>query len=204
MKKACICLAVFICFISSLHAQQSCPPGYIGLFTDEDHLNWYVTGTPVYSVEMWIWCLPGNLGQICAEFRICYPDNVIQGPITENESLISVTLGDLATGISLGYTNCQWDWHWCYHQTLWVIDQKPTFCKICPHPETGEYVFANCEEGFPLEPCIKLTDLCINQCWDYVPPSLWEVDVVSSTEIEAVFDRTVTAETAGNTDNYAV
>ena len=77
MMKVCAFLAVLFCFISPLHAQQSDPPGYIGLFTDETHSNYYVTGTPLYSVEMWIWCMPGSLGQICAEFMICYPDLVL-------------------------------------------------------------------------------------------------------------------------------
>jgi hypothetical protein len=202
--RACVFLAVLLCFISPLRAQQSNPPGYIGLFTDETHSGWYVTGTPLYPVEMYICCLPGNLGQICLEFSICYPDNVIKSTVTGNESLISVELGDLENGKSVCYTNCQHGWHWCYHQTLWVTDTEPTICEICPHPDLGVYQFANCEDGYPVEPCIKYTNLYINQCYDYPPPSLWDVSVLSPTEIEAVFDEAVTEETAEDTDNYVL
>ncbi|HUV37226.1 MAG TPA: hypothetical protein VMX58_09845 [Patescibacteria group bacterium] len=143
-----------------------CPPdgfyGYIGLFADADHMYWCATGVGFYPIEMWIWCKPGPLGQICAEFMICGPTNVIPSTVTWNIPLISVMLGDLDIGLSVCYVACQHEWHWIAHRAYWVTDPSKTMMQICPHPDTGVYSFANCEPGYPMEPCTVYTNLYLN------------------------------------------
>jgi hypothetical protein len=137
--------------------------GYIGLFADELHSSWCATGVGFYAVEMWIWCVPNVVeGTICSEFRVCYPANVIQSTVTWNDAIISVSLGDLPSGLSVCYIMCQWDWYWIAHQALWVTDPTMTIVYICVHPDTGEYSFANCTPGYPMEPCIIYTNLYLN------------------------------------------
>jgi hypothetical protein len=111
---------------------------------------------------MWVWCLPGVYGVICNEFAICYPVNVIQSVVTPNPAIISVTLGDLPSGISVCYIVCQWDWFWCFHQTLYVTDPSQTTVYICAHPDIGVYQIANCEPGYPTAPIDILNPLWIN------------------------------------------
>jgi hypothetical protein len=117
-----------------------------------------------YPVEMWIWCLPDNQGQICAEFMIVYPPNVIQSTVTNNTDIISVTLGDLASGMSVCYVTCQWDWNWPFHQLLYVTDPTPSEVIITKHPDPTIMCpqFATCEPGYPTDCVSILTNLIIN------------------------------------------
>ncbi len=161
MKKTLLLLVALVLVASVANAQF--PTGYIALFTDESRTEWCVTGVGFYAAEMWIMCAPSYLGQMCAEFMICYPANVIQSTVTNNTAIISVTLGSLPAGMSVCYNDCQWAWHWNFHQTLWVTNTDQTYVEICPHPDTGEISFANCEDGFPMEPCIKFTHFYLNR-----------------------------------------
>jgi hypothetical protein len=140
------------------------PTGYMGLYADADHTVCEVINPGgFYPFELWIWCLPSDLGQICAEFMICYPPNVITSTVTFNTPIISVTLGDLSTGLSVCYVNCLWDWNWPAHQLIYLTDTTPAFIEICPHPDVGVYQFANCEPGYPTEPILILNHLALNQ-----------------------------------------
>ena len=161
MKKVLL-LAVALMLVASVANAQLPPVGYIGLFAGEDHSSWCVTGVGFYPIEMWVMCLPSYLGQICAEFMVAYPANTIQSTVTWNDAIISVSLGDLPNGLSVCYIDCLWDWHWIAHQTVYVTDPTMTYIEIVGHPDIATYQFANCEPGFPVEPCIKLTNLYLN------------------------------------------
>jgi hypothetical protein len=162
MKKALLVAVVLLLSASAANAVGP-PTGYIGLFTGETHSAWCVNGAGFYPAEMWVMCLPSYLGQICAEFRVCYPANVIQSTVTWNTALISVSLGDLPSGLSVCFVGCQNAWLWICHQALWVTDPSLTYIYICPHPTVGVYQFANCTVGYPTEPCIKFTNFYLNR-----------------------------------------
>jgi hypothetical protein len=161
MKKVLL-LAVALLLVASVANAQLPPVGYIGLFTGEDHSAWCANGTGFYPVDVWILCLPSYLGQICAEFKLSNPPNVIPSTVTFNTPLISVSLGDLDPGISVCYVACQDNWHWIAHRLYYVSGPGLTYIEIVPSPGPGVYQFANCEDGFPVEPCIKLTNLYLN------------------------------------------
>ena len=105
--------------------------GVINLFADDHHSCWCADGAaPFYSVEMWVWCLPSERGQMCAEFAVSYPSNVIESTVTQNDAIISVRLGDLPNGVSVCYVVCQYDWNWPFHQTLYVTDFAETNVRV--------------------------------------------------------------------------
>jgi hypothetical protein len=165
MKKTALLTIAFL-LLSAVPALAMYPEGYMGLFTDDARSSWCASGAGFYPVNMWIWAKPNaELGTICSEFMICYPTNVIQSTTTWNTTLISVSLGDLASGLSVCYIMCQWDWFWIAHQLLYVTDPTQTRVYICVHPAVGVYQFANCSPGYPVEPCVLLTHLYLN----YVP-----------------------------------
>ena len=142
--------------------------GYIGVFADAGHdIYAYCPAAGLYPIEMWIWCLPGDNGQIGAEFGVEYPANIIQSTITRNSGLISVELGELPTGYSVCYHTCQHDWHWILHQTLYVVYSEAGYITIGPHADIGTYQIANCQPGYPAEPVTLLTHLYYN---DPCPP----------------------------------
>jgi hypothetical protein len=141
------------------------PMGYMGLFADESHSVWCATGAGFYSVTMWVWCLPSERGMICADFAISYPVNVIPSTVTYNPELgIIIPDPPYPDGLSLCFQGCRWDWVWLFHRDLWVTDQTQTYIEIVKYPDPGvEHIqFANCEPGYPLERCIKYTNLYLN------------------------------------------
>jgi hypothetical protein len=122
---------------------------HIGLYTSEAHSSSCATGYGFYPVEVWICCLPGDRGMICAEFAVQYPSNIIKSTVTENDDIISVMMGDLESGMSVCYIDCLWSWHWNFHQLIYVTDAEPAWIELVPHPGTysEEVYFATCEPG---------------------------------------------------------
>jgi hypothetical protein len=136
---------------------------YIGLFADDCHISWCVTGEDFYPVEMWVWFLPSENGLICYEMGVDYPSNVIQSTFRVNDSVVSPCVG--CTKYALCFMSCQWDWVWPWHQTLYVTDSEKSVLEITVHPQWGTLSFYNCEDGYPAEPCTVYTNLYIN----YIP-----------------------------------
>ena len=171
--KRILLLSLASILLSGAAFAQGSPFGYIGLFNDVDHSVW-CTEVGCYMIEMWIWCLPSERGQIGADFMIRYPANVVQGTVMWNEPIISLAIGDLPTGLSLNFGTCQWDWLWICHQVIYVTDPMPSYVEVCAHPIAGPYRFVNCLPGYPTEPCRKLNNLYIN----YEPSASSECQVL--------------------------
>ncbi|UCF06849.1 MAG: hypothetical protein JSV33_07450 [bacterium] len=178
--KISIVIVAAIVLIAGAATAQLPPQGYIGLFTDEAHTTWCVTGTPFYSFDMYIYCLPSDQGMICAEFAISYPTNLIQSTVTPSDS-ISVALGSLPDGMSACVLNCQWDWIWIFKQFLVVNAADKTHLEIIKHPDPliPAIQFANCNPGYPEEPVVVFTNLYIN--YNAAEPECGEPGTKSST-----------------------
>jgi hypothetical protein len=83
--KRMILLALILLLPSSRLIAQLPPQGYIGLFTDDSHNEWCVANIGgIYNFTMWVWCLPSERGQMCVEFGISYPTNLILSTVTLN------------------------------------------------------------------------------------------------------------------------
>lgn len=106
--KVFIAIIGIIFLLSPQGMAQSLPIGYAGLFTGDTHSGWCLEGEGFYHVEMWVMCLPSWLGQICAEFEIDHPSNVIESTITWNDPVISVVLGCPKEGVTVCFIECQW------------------------------------------------------------------------------------------------
>ncbi|UCF05492.1 MAG: hypothetical protein JSV33_00200 [bacterium] len=148
MKISVVIVLLVMVIAGAVYAQLP-EVGYIGLYTDHpwqfDPSMSCVTGVGFYPVEMWIYCLPSNLGMMCAQFMISYPPNIIQSTVTTNPA-VAVTQGTLDTGMSVCFQDCQWDWQWPFHQSLYVTDQTPTWIEIVKHPDPNVICvgFATC------------------------------------------------------------
>jgi hypothetical protein len=207
MKRLIAVLAVSL-IVSTAAFAQTTEYGRIALYADEGHsVNevWNPGGFHLFT--MYIFCLPGENGLMCAEFAIDYPDNVIPDDegITENPGM-SVALGELETGMSFCFLECQTDWVWTHSQLCYVTDQLPSQISIIEHNMAGVYQFANCLEEFPTEPCFYGPPLCFNSSCplDTVPPGFSGVGTESSTRIFVHFDEELFAGTAAEVSNYIV
>ena len=158
-RKILISLLLIVIITSAGAAQP--PIGYIGLFVGDMHDSWCINGVGFYQASMWVWCLPGQNGMVCAEFNISYPANVVTGSLNYNPAIPPLIIPS-PDGYSLCLIECYWDWVWMFNQIFYVTDANKTMIEIVPHGDAGVYQFANCEDGFPVEPCIKLTNLHIN------------------------------------------
>ena len=74
-------LAILILSIPVVMNAQAPPAGRIGLYLDEARLQNEVTGGALTQFDVWVWCQPGENGQICAEFAIDYPTGVVNDDI---------------------------------------------------------------------------------------------------------------------------
>ena len=156
MKKALL-LGLALLLVSGVANAQ-----YIGLYVDEHSTCHVYNPGGFFPATFWIWSLPGPNGQTCAEFMIVYPLNIITSTVTANDPIISVTLGDLGTGMSVCFIDCQYDWNWSFQQLIYLTDTAPSHVELVGHPDTGLYQFANCLPGFPLEACTLLNHLALN------------------------------------------
>ncbi len=154
MKKASVFLLVFLIVSPAVHSQLP-PQGYVGLYSDQNHSCWCVNEMPMTPVEMWVWVLPGENGLLCAEFDVSFPSNVVTSTVTWNPDL-QVTLPP-----SPCFPECQSDWNWIYHQLIYVTSEEPSFIQIIASSD-DILQFTTCEEGYPAEPCIKITNLYLN------------------------------------------
>jgi hypothetical protein len=176
MKKIILIISALL-LMSGVAAAQNPQVGFMGLFIDEIHSVCEVNNPGgFYPFTLWIWCMPSINGQICAEFMIIYPPNVISSTVTQNDAIISVTLGDLGNGMSVCYTGCQWGWNWPFRQAMYLTDTAPSWIGIGPHPDIDPpiYQFANCDPGYPTEDINIMNQLALNQpCVVAVEETSW-------------------------------
>jgi hypothetical protein len=180
MKKALL-LGAALLLISSIAYAQLPPLGYLGLYADTEEPfggtgdcefvgvtagardTWCISvvGAQFY---MWVWALPGEHGMKCAEFAIQYDDDLLPLEACLNPAN-SVAQGTLAAGLSICFTDCNYDWQWIAVQPIYSLTPSPRVIQIVEHPDTYPapiYQFANCLENYPKEPCILYTNLYVN------------------------------------------
>lgn len=160
MKKAMILTFGLLLLAATANALP--PLGYMALYADASHSICTASPAAYAMIEMWVWIKPGTAGVKCAEFKITYPATYMGMTVTASP-LISVAQGDLPGGMSVCFTDCQIDWFWSHHQTIFCMGPVPGFLTLDPHPVAGGPQFANCAEGYPIEPAVILNHLALQQ-----------------------------------------
>jgi hypothetical protein len=123
--------------------------------------------------EVWIWIVPSHRGVMAVEYRLNYPTGLIKGTVIQNP-LIVISLGSPATGIIAVYSECQTDWTWCHHQTIFSTNRTPRHLWIGPHPLTGLIQVAGCDENCSLERCVPFAHLYLySPCYIGTKETSW-------------------------------
>jgi hypothetical protein len=186
------------------------PIGEIGLYADANHDSSCVSGTGIYSVEMYVWARPTTPnGLIALEFAIQYPSNVAPGAITWNPNT-SIYLGNPRDGITIAYYEnaCQSDWTMPFHQTVYVMNQDPSWAVLVKDPNepfNPGPIGCDCTPGYPIGPLVKTANLCFNFCTtNFNTPFIMSVTKVDAQTLNVVFSEKVTPASAGNLANYTL
>ncbi|MCK4549227.1 MAG: hypothetical protein KAU49_03625 [Candidatus Krumholzibacteria bacterium] len=158
MKKYLMIFLAVLLFSTAVSAQTD---GYIGLFADDTRTAWCKSGSSFPVIfEMYIFCLPRADGMFCAEFMIDYPADptVITATVTQGAG-ISIVKGDLASGVSVCYLECQNDWVWPFHQMIVLQSANKNVISIVDHPESHAILFNCCVEPRPIYDAVVFTNL---------------------------------------------
>ncbi len=205
MKQAFLFGVLSLLVASSAYAQLP-PTGYIGLYADSNHsVNEVWNPGGYHQFTMYVFCLPSDRGLKCLEFAVSYPENLFKGTVTGNPGL-SVSQGDLESGMSACFIDCQYDWIWSHSQAIILMDTIPSVITIERHTQTGMYQFSNCLENYPTEPVYFAPPLCLNTSCppDEYPPQLVEAVAVESRYVEVAFDERLFQPSTEEEGNYEV
>lgn len=205
--KHLLLVAALLCVLAPAGLAQA-PIGEIGLYADANRESYCVSGTGFYPVEMYVWARPTPPnGLMAVEFAIQYPANVAPGPITMSDS-VAVYLGNPRDGISVVFHDCQSDWLWVFHQTVYVMNQDPSWAVLVKDPNemfNPGPIACDCSNGNPISALEKLTNLCFNFCTtDFDTPFIMSVAKIDAQNLNVVFSEKVTPASAGNLANYTL
>lgn len=162
MKRYLMILLAVLLFSTAASAQTN---GYIGIFTDTERTSW--CGAPAAipgNFFTYIYALPNIDGMYCAEFMLQLPDDptLFVGLTTPNPGF-SIIMGDLLTGVSFCFNDCQTDWVQIYSVMLVATSTNRNVVQIVAHPEAGGPWFANCVEPMrPMYEAVVFTNLYVN------------------------------------------
>lgn len=157
MKKVLLALAILALATPAFSA-----PAYVGLFADANHMDCDVMLVGGFMpFDVWVWFFTPELGVQAAEYMATAPAGVIPSVVTTNP-LITASLGDMWSGISVSFGACQNGWVWTQHAACYLTSASMMFLTIGPRPGVGLQI-ASCELGFPIYPAVVLNNLALNQ-----------------------------------------
>ena len=176
-------LMIFLAVMLAASAASAQTQGYIGLFADDIHSVWCGTGfgTTPPLLKMYIFGLPRTGGTFGAEFMIDYPDDpsIIPATVTYHGD-VNLTMGDLASGVSIAYNGCIEGWFMIADVDIYTTSPNQVIVQIVNHPTSGNIYFTDCEGARPVYPAVAFTNLYINYT-DGVDPECSETATAERT-----------------------
>ncbi|MGD1047208.1 MAG: FlgD immunoglobulin-like domain containing protein [Candidatus Krumholzibacteriaceae bacterium] len=203
MKHLLLLVASLVALAPAVFADT--PIGQIGLYADASHASCCVSGTAMYQVEMYVWAKPTtSIGLSAVEFAIQYPVNVIESTVTVSEDA-SVYLGNPRDGISMAFEECETDWFWALHQTVFVLNEDLSWAVVVRDPRVSDIIACTCQTGNPIGRLETLTNLCFNFCTtNFKTPFIMNVTKIDAQNLNVVFAEKVVREPATNVSNYTL
>ena len=206
MKRTCI-LSILISIIPFAVLAQAPEIGRIAIYADSFRTTSEVdVPEPFTPFDIYIFCQPGENGMNCAEFALESSTSSMVISSNEWHPGLSVVLGDLASGVSACFLECQTDWVCINRVTMLNTIAGPASIEIVRHPFVGYYQFANCLENRPIEPVFIGPGLCINSSCppDTDPPVPVSIDIEDDSHLTLYFDEKVFEPDAVNPARYTI
>jgi hypothetical protein len=116
---------------------------------------------PGNVTQYYVFCKPSVRGMRGAEFKVNLPADVTLITV-QNSPNISLSLGNVQTGIALSVSSCLTDWNWVVILVMFVNSTDQLTATFAPSDVSGLMVFPNCETGYPTEDAVALNNMYIN------------------------------------------
>jgi len=200
-------ILLLVSFVAAPVYSQAPDIGRIALYADSLRTTSEVTVPGPFTIfDVYIFCQPSVNGMYCAEFMLQSTTGSMIVTSTEWHPGTSVTLGDLATGVSACLLECQSDWVLLARASMMNSQIDPAILEVVRHPDVGYYQFANCLEGSPIEPVFIGPQLCFNQSCspDTDPPDPVSVEVEDDIRITLIFNEKLFESDAIDHANYRI
>jgi len=160
MKKLLL-LGIAILLVANV--VSAAPYPYMALYLDENRSSYCAYGDG--PITIYVFVLPSDNGAFASELRVELTGNIWPGSWTTNSEVVGLTMGDISSGMSFSYNNCETDWHYVGTQGVFLTDDvTPGGATLLPHSSTGFLGTANCDDeaGRPKEDAIVLTNVYFN------------------------------------------
>jgi hypothetical protein len=207
MKHVLLFSLLFVCVPAIAGAQAE--SARMGLYFDEARTVQCAGQVPYQPFDVWMWCDPASEGIEGFVFRVLYPANCAPAFVTYNPNMSMIT-GTPAGSVNIGLTDCQTDWVWAFHQTVYPLNTDPGMIQLVPYsagmnPQERYDSLAvfNCIPV--LTPAVRMSSACINSCvTDYSPPVIEYARFITKTRIEVIFSEALDPASAEAIGSYRV
>ncbi len=206
MRRALI-LCILISVIPFAIMAQVPEIGRIAIYADSLRTTSEVDVLAPYTLfDVYIFCQPSMNGMYCAEFAMHSSTESMVIANQEWHENISVILGNLASGVSTCFLDCQAEWVCLVHLSMLNTTTDPAVLEIVRHPDVGYYQFANCLEDSQIEPIFIGPKLCFNQTCapDTDPPVPVSIEVEDDIHLALGFDEAVFEPDATDPASYRI
>lgn len=141
------------------------PEPKIGLWFDSNRNLNSIRVYPYETFEFYVWCEPGPNGLKAIEYALQNTslqnlEYYVLG--IEADPDLSLSVGDLFTGITSVVYGCKTDLFWMSKVTCILIDGRG-YVNVAPHPLAGGPQATLCSEGYPLVQLETTSGLFINE-----------------------------------------
>lgn len=160
MKKGLL-LGVALLLIASVASAQLPPQGFIGLFADDLHTEWCVTGTG--SMVLYCFVLPPENGLDCVELRTVLSSATalaVFSPVY-NADVMQPVMGGVPGDLAACFGSCWGEWVRVFSATLFVMAPTPEMITLEPFTGSPYLKILDCT-GIEGE-ALKYVDLYVNQ-----------------------------------------
>ena len=159
----------------------------------------------IHEFTIYLFCQPSVNGLLCARFGVKFPQNITQGELTVNPA-VDQWSGELGTGVTACFEECQERWVWTHKQTVLLTDSHPSKIYIISPTWGGSPYFMNCGDD---DDNVEIFSICgpflLNQPEpDREPPVIESVVDDGPLRVEIRFNECVSPVEARDENRYEV
>ncbi len=207
MKKMLLFSLMILCLPAIARAQAE--TALMGLYFDEARTIHCADRGAYQPIEVWMWCNAPSIELKTLSFRLIYSENALGATVTYNPNIMSIS-GTPGSSVDLGFSDCQTDWFWAFHQTIYPMNANAAMIQLAPY-STSMYPPLRFDSLRVLDcssspvPAVRISSACLNSCvTDYAPPVIEHVNYVTKTQLEVVFSEAVDPLSAQAASSYTV